>query len=416
MEIKIDANIFNQMYLPYVTDYSKKYEVYKGGAGSGKSHYVTQKIIIKALQSKRKVLLMRKVGSSIKDSIWQLTLDILSQFKIKEQCKINKSDFNIELPNGSVFLFKGLDDPEKIKSITGLTDIVLEEATEFTLADISQLKLRLRSKAREQQMYFMFNPISKDNWTYVAFKFHLSEENEIIKIRKTEDTIIFNSSYLDNRFLGDDYVKTLNDMKETNPNYYQIYVLGRFCTLDKLVYPYFESYDFDYREILRQEETKAIFGMDFGYINDPSAFVGAIVDEKENKLYIYKEMYQKGMLNKDVADWIKRNGFSKEEIIADSAEQKSIAEIKKEGVTRIKPCRKGKGSILAGIDKVSSYKLIVHPSCTNTITELQNYAWKKNKQGEYVNEPIDKYNHLMDALRYAMQSIKKKAKILNVKL
>ena len=166
MTIDIYDEIFNEAFLPYLTDYSHRFEVYYGGAGSGKSVFITQKILIKALTQKRKVLIMRKVGSTLKDSCWQLVLDTLSQFQLFSFCNINKSVMTIELPNGSVLLFKGMDDSEKIKSITGITDIWVEEATEFSEEDIEQLNLRLRAKTSDLQMLFSFNPVSKANWVY----------------------------------------------------------------------------------------------------------------------------------------------------------------------------------------------------------------------------------------------------------
>jgi len=417
MNISIDKRIFNDVYFPYLFNYTHRFECHKGSAGSGKSFFVTQKVLIKALNSKRKVLVMRKVGATIQDSTWQLFIDIIQMFQIYDKCKVNKSDYHIELPNGSMILFKSLDNPEKIKSITGITDIICEEASEFTLDDISQLNLRLRAKAPNCQMYFMFNPISKENYTYKYWKFSENEEYEIMPVRKYDSTIIFCTTYKDNKFLDSAYIKTLEDMAETNPYYYSVYVQGRFASLDKLIYNNLRIEEFNYRDILKQPNTKAIFGLDFGYVNDPSAFISAAVNEDSKKIYIFDEMYQKHLLNNEIAGWIISHGYSKEQIIADSAEQKSIEEIKRLGINRIKKCRKGKGSILQGIQKIQQYQLIIHPSCINFITEIRNYSWKKNKAtGEYINEPIDKYNHILDALRYAIQSLKKKAKILNISL
>lgn len=416
MDIRIDTKIFNKMYIPYIMDYTHRYEVYKGSAGSGKSYYCTQKVVIKSLKSKRKVLFMRKVGATIKDSVWQLTLDVLEQFKILNKCKINVSNFSIELPNGSVFLYKSIDNPEKIKSITGITDIFVEECTEFSIDDISQLDLRLRAKVSNLQMFFCFNPISKANYTYSLWKF--TEENQTQRIREYDDTIIFCSTYKDNRFLPESYINSLEAMKETNYTYYQIYCLGLFCTLDKLVFPNYKVEEFDYRDILKKEDTIAIFGLDFGYVNDPSALICVVVDEKNKILYVYDEMYEKGLLNNEIADKIKKMGISKEIIIADCAEKKSIDEMRKCGISRIKPCKKGKGSINHGLQKISQYRIIIHPKCVNAIVEIKNYTWKKDKStGEYINEAIDSYNHLIgDSFRYAMQSLKAKGKILTVKL
>ena len=417
MEIQIDKKMFNEIYIPYLFDYSHRYEVHKGSAASGKSYFITQKLLIKALNNKRKILIMRKIGNTLKDSVWQLFIDMLHTFKIYDKCVVNKSEMKIKLPNESILLFKGLDDPERIKSITGITDIFLEECTEFSLDEVTQLDLRLRTKVQDLQMYFALNPVSKENYCYTYFRFDEHEENEVIQKREYDKTIVFNTTYKNNKFLTQEYIDSLEAIKETNPYYYTVYVEGRFANLGKLVYPNFEIQEFDYKEILKQEDCMAIYGLDFGYVNDPSSLVFAIADQKNNRLYIYDEVYQKGLLNNEIAGIIIQKGISKEIIIADSAEKKSIEEIRRFNVSRIKPCRKGKGSILQGVQKIQQYKLIIHPSCVNAITEVRNYTWKKNKStGEYINEPIDTYNHLLDALRYSIQAIKKKAKILNAKL
>jgi len=191
--------------------------------------------------------------------------------------------------------------------------------------------------------------------------------------------------------------------------------LGEFVTLDKLVYSYTVE-EFDYKEILKKPNTMLILGLDFGYINDPSALVAGIVDDDNMKLYIFDEYSRKGMLNNEIAQMIKDKGYAKEIIIADSAERKSIDEIKKLGVTRIKPARKGAGSIMQGIQKINQYEIIIHPNCTNIQDEMDNYSYKKDKvTGEYLNIPIDSWNHLCDALRYGIQLVKKKVKALNIR-
>lgn len=155
--------------------------------------------------------------------------------------------------------------------------------------------------------------------------------------------------------------------------------------------------------------------MDFGYINDPSALVVSYLDEENKRIYIEDEYYKVGMLNNEIADLIQYKNLQKEVIIADSAEQKSIEEIKRAGVSRIRPATKGQGSILQGIQKLQQYQLIVNPACRNLIIELENYSWKKDKAtNEYVNEPQDCYNHALDALRYSIQAQEKKQKIQTI--
>lgn len=404
MKLRVHKNIFLPVYWPDLQDYSKRVLILYGGAGSGKSFYVGQKLVFKALKDKRKVLVLRKVNRTTKNSTFQLLLDTLTQFGILKECRINRTDFTITLPNGSQFLCMGLDDPEKIKSITGLTDAWLEEATEFTLDDFSQINLRIRDPiAKNQQIILSFNPVSKANWCYIQF---FADNPDLLEFRKTVK--IIHSNYLDNIFLPEDYVNTLQLLKQTNEVYYKIYCLGEFGSLDKLIYNNWQEMDFNPEEI----KGELMCGLDFGYTNDPTAFIASYLVEKDGRIYIFKEWGDTGYLNDEIADQIKRMGFAKSLIMADSAEEKSIAEIKKEGIQRIRPCAKGKGSILQGIQKVQQYELIVHPSCKHIIEELENYSWKKDKQtNEYINEPVDSFNHWLDALRYSLQCIDVRAQL-----
>ena len=398
MKIIVHKTIFNDVYLPHLTDYEHRYEIYYGGAGSGKSFFVAQKLVFKALSERRKILVLRKVGRTTKNSTFQLILDTLVQFKIKDKCKINKTDYSIELPNGSLFLCSGLDDPEKIKSITGLTDAWLEEATEFAQDDFNQIDLRIRDPfAQHQQIILSFNPVSKANWCYLQF---FAENPELDAFR--EKIKIVKSNYLDNPHLPQQYIDSLLLLKNTNPVYYSIYALGDFGSLDKLVYSNWQTFEFNEKEI----KGNLICGLDFGYTNDPTAFVAAIVVPEENRIYVFREWGGTGYLNDAIAAQIKDMGFAKSSIMADSAEQKSIDEIKRQGIQRIQPCAKGQGSILQGIQKLQQYELIIHPNCKEIINELQNYSWQKDKQtNEYINKPIDKFNHYLDALRYSLQCL-----------
>lgn len=373
--------------------------------GSGKSKFVVQKMIFKYLKfPNRKCLVVRKVGNTLRDSIFAEFKTVLADWKLYDKCEIRETLLTIELPNGSQFLFKGMDDPEKIKSISGLDDIVIEECTEIDMVDFNQLNLRLRSKNPYNQIHCMFNPVSKSNWVYKMWF-----ENSYNK----ENTMVLKTTYKDNKFLPQDYIQSLEEMKEKDNVYYRIYALGEFASLDKLVYTNWKVEKFDYKDIIKNNQTaRALFALDFGYINDPSAFVAVIADEANKKLYIFDEFYKKGLLNNEIAAEIKRKGYSKEIIVADSAEQKSIEEIRKEGIPRIKPARKGRDSILNGIQLIQQYEIIVHPICENIIEELKNYSWQKDKlTKEYINKPIDSYNHALDALRYACECLQKRGRL-----
>lgn len=400
LKITIKKEIFNDAYLPQLENYQSRFNVFYGGAGSGKSHFVVQKMVLKYLKfPNRKCLVIRKVGNSLRDSIFELFKTVLSDWHILDRCDVKESLLSITLPNGSTFIFKGLDDSEKIKSIANIDDIIVEECTEIDKQEFSQLGLRLRSKNPYNQIHVMFNPISKSNWVY---------EKWFQNGYEAKNTIVLKTTYKDNKFLPQDYIDALIEMKETDPVYYRIYALGEFASLDKLIYTNWEELEFDWRKMLIQRPlSRALFGLDFGYVNDPSAFVAMLVDEAAKEIYIFDEFYEKGLLNDALAKKIKKKGYSKEVIIADSAEKKSIDEIRKHGIVRIKPAKKGKDSIVNGIQLLKQYKIYVHPKCVNTIEELKNYAWKKDKiTKEYINVPIDMYNHICDAMRYGIQGLK----------
>jgi phage terminase large subunit len=347
-------------------------------------------MVLKALRDKRKILVIRKIGTTLKDSVWQMTLDTLENFQILGHCKTNKTNLTIELPGGSQFLFKGLDDPEKIKSIAGITDIIIEEATELNYEDFNQLDIRLRHPvAKDQEIILMFNPVSKLNWCY---KHWFERPQEPLR------TAICHTTYKDNKFLPQSQIDTLEGLKTVNETYYRIYALGEFGSLNKLVFTNWAIENFSPADI----KGEVIVGLDFGYVNDPTAIVASVIDNKNKTIHILDEVYQTGLLNSDIANIIKKKKWDKLLIVADSAEQKSIDEIKRYNIPRIKPCKKGPGSVLQGIQLLQQYKIIVHPSCKNMIMELQNYSWTKDRQtGEYINKPVDNYNHLCDGLRYS---------------
>lgn len=404
INLTFEQSAFNEVYYPYLCDYSKRYEVYYGGAGSGKSVFITQKLLIKALLRKRKALVVRKYGTTLKDSVFQLFIDTLKKWRLYDYCKINLSTFTITLPNDSVLLFKGMDDSEKIKSIADVSDIWCEEATELSEDEFTQLDLRLRSNAGDLQLICSFNPISKVNWVYNKW----FAEGAIYDV---ENTMILKTTYKDNKFLPDAYIRALEEKINSNPTYYKIYALGEFASLDKLVFNNWKIENFNNADI----KGELIIGLDFGFVNDISALVASIIDEENKKIYIFKEWGDTNKTNEELASIITSLGFAKSTIVADAAEPKSIEEIKRKGVQRIKACTKGADSILHGIQKLQQYELIVHTSCTGIATELENYSWQKDKKtNEYINKPIDAFNHFIDALRYSLQCINiKKLKTLN---
>lgn len=409
MTIRLNINplkVFNRHIYDHLFDYDTFTEVHYGGASSGKSHGVFQKIVIKALKDwkkPRKILVLRKVGATVRDSVFADVQATLSYFGILNMCKVNMSAFRIELPNGAEFIFKGMDNPEKIKSIKGISDVVMEEASEFTLDDYTQLTLRLRDKAHKQkQIYLMFNPVSKANWVYNAFF-----------VKKPKNTVVYQTTYKDNRFLDAVTRENIEELANRNEAYYKIYALGEFATLDKLVFPKYT------KALLNKDDLRQItsyFGLDYGFINDPSAFMHVKIDDDRKRLYVVEEYVKKGLTNDKIAESITALGYAKEPIRADSAEKKSNQELRNLGIGRVIDVKKGAGSVMQGIQYLLQYEWIVDERCVKTIEELENYTWKKDKAtNEYINEPVDSYNHCLDAIRYAIQDKITKSKIKTFK-
>lgn len=409
MTIKLNispSKVFNRHIYDHLFDYDTFTEVHYGGASSGKSHGVFQKIVIKALKDwkkPRKILVLRKVGATVRDSVFADVQATLSYFGILNMCKVNMSAFRIELPNGAEFIFKGMDNAEKIKSIKGISDVVMEEASEFILDDYTQLTLRLRDKAHKQkQIYLMFNPVSKANWVYNAFF-----------VKKPKNTVVYQTTYKDNRFLDAVTRENIEELANRNEAYYKIYALGEFATLDKLVFPKYT------KALLNKDDLRQIpsyFGLDYGFINDPSAFMHVKIDDDHKRLYVVEEYVKKGLTNDKIAESITALGYAKEQIRADSAEKKSNQELRNLGIGRVIDVKKGAGSVMQGIQYLLQYEWIVDERCVKTIEELENYTWKKDKAtNEYINEPVDSYNHCLDAIRYAIQDKITKSKIKTFK-
>lgn len=254
MNIKLTKSLFNEVYLPYLFDYSHRYNVYYGGRASGKSYYICDKLLIKGLNEKRRMLFLMKQGNKVKDTIWALFINSIQKFKIYDKCKINRTDFTIELPNGTYIKMMGMDDPEKAKGFVDIDTIWLEECTAFTEDDVELLDGTLRGSKDNKEIYFSFNPISKQNWVYKYFGFDTGIT--------PPDTFILKTTYKDNKWCDESTIKRLERLKERNPARYRIEAEGDFATLDKLVFDYTIE-DFETKDIINND-TVALFGLDFG--------------------------------------------------------------------------------------------------------------------------------------------------------
>lgn len=401
--LNLKKGLFIPKFFPLLTDYSHRWEFYCGSAGSGKSYSIAQKLIIRCCREKIKILVCRRYATTLRNSCFALFKEILAKWQLTKYVKIRETDMNIKFPNGSEIIMVGLDTEEKLLSLTNISTVWVEEAFEVEKPKVEQLNLRMRGQALNQQIILSWNPISKRSWLY-----EFTVENP------PQSSIYHHSTYKDNPFLNAEYIAALDEMETRNPQKYRVYGLGEWgVDSEGLVFQNFKVEYFNHEEI----EGQLMVGMDFGFIHDISAIVGALMCEKEGRIYIFREYGATGKTNRELAQIITDLGFSKSVIIADSAEQKSIAEIKAEGINKIKPAAKGKDSIMHGIQKLQNYQIIIHPSCKGVIEEFENYTYEKDKTtGYYINKPIDDFNHYIDALRYSLQCVGTKLKTLDKNL
>lgn len=405
--LNIKKDVFLPCYQPYVNDFSCRYNVYYGGRGSGKTRFVMDKLLLKGLKEKRMILLMRKTTANCKFSVWKELKEAVDRFQLTKYFTFYESDYSaICHLNGTMFKCLGLDIAEKIKGFSEVSDVLLEEATEFTPEDVDLIDGTVRSVKYKLplQLYFCFNPVSKANYVFKRFGF----DTGIVP----PNTFVLKTTYLNNPHLSQDYLQRMEDMKRTNPTRWKIEALGDFVSLDKLVFQNWRVEEFNHRDI----SGELLVGLDFGFVNDISALTASILDEENKRIYIFKEWGETGKTNDELAKIITALGFSKSVIVADSAEQKSVEELYRLGIRRIKAATKGPDSIIHGIQKLQQYELIVHPNCSGIITEFENYSWQKDKAtGEYINRPVDTFNHFCDSLRYSLECVdnSRKLKTLN---
>jgi len=388
INVNISKKIFNDVYIPYL-ETNTRFEIFYGGAGSGKSKFIAQKKIYQHLKDKRKTLIVRKVGKTSRHSTFSEINQVISEWNLSKLFKVNKSDMEIKSPKGS-FIFTGLDDVEKLKSISGITDIWIEEANELTEEDLEQLNLRLRGKSDTlMQITLSFNPISALHWLKKRF-FDV----------KQEDCTILKTTYKDNRFLDQNYIDQIEGLKNRDKVFYEIYALGNWGILGNLVFTNYEVKEFDNNAF-----NKHYVGLDWGY-NDPAALVKVAYHDKE--LWICDEFYHTELTNTELMEQL--TDYSTYYITADSSEPARIKEFNQNGYIMASAI-KGKDSIKFGIDFIRRHKINIHPSCINFLNEIQQYSYEKDKNGNTLETPIDMNNHLIDALRYAIEQLTRKSSI-----
>ena len=399
----------NKIYLPdlvgkgYKTywNFKGRYRVCKGSRASKKSKTTALWYIYNLMKyPNSNLLVVRKTYSTLKNSCYTELKWAIHRLGVDAFFNCTLSPLEITYtPTGQKIYFRGLDDPLKITSITvdvgSLCWAWIEEAYEITSeADFDMLNESIRGEVADglfKQITLTFNPWNDRHW--LKKRFFDNPDN---------DTLALTTNYTCNEWLDEADLQVFETMKEKNPRRYQVAGLGNWGIVDGLVYENWKEQEFNVEDV-RTDRTTSVFGLDFGYTNDPSALFCGILDVKGKKLWVFDEMYEKALSNKDIYNNISRMGFAKEQIIADCAEPKSIDELRYYGLRRIQGAKKGKDSINNGIQWIQELEIIIHPRCVNFLTEISNYQWDEDKFGNKVNKPIDCFNHLMDAMRYALE-------------
>lgn len=404
-------------------NFKGRYRVVKGSRASKKSKTAALNDICRMMQyPNANLLIIRRVGRTLKDSVyadlkWAIHKLGVDDFWI---CTTSPLEMTYK-PTGQKIYFRGLDDPLKITSIAVskgyLCWMRIEEAYEIeNEADFDILDESIRGETPDcfKQITLCLNPWNEKHW--IKHRFFEDEVGKdadgkpIYKERETPisadgEILAITTNYLCNEFLDKADLEVFERMKKNNPRRYQVAGLGNWGTTEGLVFTNFREATVDSETV---RTLKTAFGLDWGFTNDPTAFVEAYIDQDNYKIYIKDEIYKRGLTNKMIADELNYHGYKKARITADSAEAKSIEELKGYGVSHIKASKKGPGSINAGIQYIQNFEIVIDPHCVNFITEINNYKWKKDRFGKPTGKPEDSYNHLMDALRYGLEEYQSK--------
>ena len=378
-----------------------RYRAIKGSRRSKKSKTMALWTISNIMQyPEANMLVVRKVYRTLKDSCFTELKWAIKRLKVDAWWDIKESPLEMTYrPTGQKIYFRGLDDPLKITSIAvevgALCWMWIEEAYEITSeADFDTLAESMLGDLPDglfKQITLTFNPWNEKTWIKRRF-FDVT----------SADILALTTNYKCNEWLSPEDIKVFDEMKTRNPRRYAVAGLGEWGITDGLIYENWKEERFDIDEIRSRPGVVSAFGLDYGYTNDPSTLFCGLLDLDNKQLFVFDEMYEKGLSNKRIFENIQTMGYSKERITADSAEPKSNDELRGMGL-RIKGANKGKDSVKNGIQWIQDLEIIIHPRCVNFLTEISNYTWDKDKLGNKLNEPIDDFNHLMDAMRYALE-------------
>lgn len=385
-----------------------RYRVVKGSRRSKKSKTMAIESIYKIMKHPlSNMLVVRKTYRTLKDSCFTELKWAIRRLQVEHLWQVKESPLEMTyIPTGQKIYFRGLDDPLKITSIAVEVGVLswmwIEEAYEITKEeDFDTLAESMLGDCPEglwKQITLTFNPWSDRTWIKARF-FDVQDP----------DILAITTDYRCNEWLSEADRKEFERMAKNNPRRYRVAGLGEWGVVDGLIYEKYTEQAFTLSQL--PNDAVSAFGLDFGYTNDPSALFCGFISLEHRRLYVWDEMYKKGMSNKAIFQEVSRMGYAKEQITGDCAEPKSIDELKGLGLTRIKGAKKGKDSINNGIQWIQDLEIIVHPRCVNFLTEISQYQWKKDKFGKPLNEP-DGDDHLMDAMRYALERFIQKNKWL----
>lgn len=396
--------------------YRGRYRAVKGSRRSKKSKTMALWSIYHIMKhTDSNMLVVRKTYRTLKDSCFTELKWAIKRLHVEHLWHVKESPLEMTyIPTGQKIYFRGLDDELKITSIAVEVGVLcwmwIEEAYEIT-----------KEEAFDTLVESILGDCPEHLWKQVTLTFNPWSDRTWIKARFFDtpdpDVLAMTTNYTCNEWLSESDRKEFERMREKNPRRYRVAGLGDWGVVDGLVYENWKEEAFtliskkDYEELPENKRPQSpvfvdsvdsAFGLDYGYTNDPTAFFCGFLALSERKLYVWDEMYEKGLSNKAIYNEISRMGYSKERITADSAEPKSNDELRGFGL-RVQGAKKGKDSVNNGIQWIQDLEIIVHPRCVNFLTEISSYQWKVDKFNKKLNEPEDDNNHLMDAMRYALE-------------
>lgn len=377
-------------------------QIYFGGSSSGKSYNKAMLVALDCLKGIN-TLVIRKTCATIGKSVYNEVKEKISDMKLMHLFRFKDSTYEITCrKNSKQIIFVGADDTEKLKSIKPkmgvFESIWLEEATEFSYRDYKTILKRLRGKSKfTKKITLTFNPVMKTHWIFKEF-FGIWKDNGGRYFEK-DGVSILKTTYKDNPHLAPEDIKALEDEKD--PYYRDVYTLGNWGVLGKMIFSNYEFRDFNYDEFPYHKG-----GIDWGFSTDPFAFNKTYFDEARKTLYVWGELHLVETPDDDIWEMKKDNGeyyIPKDlYIVADCAEPKTIKRWRNEGYD-IEGCKKGAGSIETGIKFLQRLKIVIHTDSPRTKEEFDTYQWIVDKDGNQTKRPVDKNNHHIDEIRYQME-------------